>query len=59
MKINNLPANYKNYKYLVVREVMGEVWFYGAWRDNFEAALQQSDEIDGGHVVCSAAAEEA
>lgn len=59
MKINNLPANYKNYKYLVVREVMGEVWYYGAWRDNFTAALQQSDEIDGGHVVCSAVAEKA
>lgn len=58
MKINNLPTNYKDYKYLTVREVAGEVWFYGAWRDDFEKALTQADEIEG-HVVHSAVAERA
>ena len=47
MKVNNLPANYKEYKYLTVREYEGEWWFYGAWRTNFDAALRQAVEISG------------
>lgn len=58
MKIYNLPANYKKYNYLTVREFNGETWFYGAWTDDFAAAEQQAAEI-GGHVVNSAIAEEA
>lgn len=58
MKINNLPTNYKDYKYLTVREIANEVWFYGAWTEDFEAAERQADEI-GGHVVHSAIAEKA
>lgn len=58
MKINNLPINYHDYKYLTVIEYNDAVWFYGAWRDNFEAAQRQANEING-HVVHSAIAEEA
>lgn len=58
MKIYNLPANYKNYEYLTVREFEGKIWFYGAWRDSFEKAQAQADEIDG-HVVNSGIAERA
>lgn len=53
MKVNNLPANYEDYKYLTVRECDGEWWFYGAWRTDFDAALRQAIEI-GGQLMPSA-----
>lgn len=59
MKVNNLPTDYKSYNYLVVREFDEEIWYYGAWRNNFEAAQQQADEIENGHVVNSAVVERA
>ena len=47
MKVNNLPTGFENYNYLTVIEYNGEWWFYGAWRNDFEAALQQAVEIGG------------
>lgn len=48
MTINNLPAYANNYKYIVVREVDGELWFWGAWNDANkanEAALAIDGEV--------------
>lgn len=47
MIIRNLPANYKSYKYLVVRNVEGDWWYFGAWSSFSYDALQQAYEIDG------------
>lgn len=35
--INNCPDYAKHYKYIVARDVDGEIWFYGAWNDEKEA----------------------
>lgn len=37
MKINNMPATADNYKYIIVREVDGEMWYYGADNDRNRA----------------------
>ena len=37
MKINNMPATADNYKYIIVREVDGEFWYYGADNDRDRA----------------------
>ena len=47
MKINNLPSNYKDYKYITARYVDGDWWFYGAWRDRYNNAIDQAEEIEG------------
>lgn len=47
MKINNLPADYNEYKYLTLRNVNGEWWFYGAWSNSLEKARKQANEING------------
>ena len=47
--INNLPANYTAYKFLIVRSVDGEFWYYGADND-FARATAVADEV-GGIVV--------
>lgn len=44
MKINNLPANFTDYPYIVARLCEGEFWFWGAYRDHNranEAALEE------------------
>ena len=35
--INNLPTYANEYKYIVVRRVDGELWFWGAWNDRNKA----------------------
>ncbi len=58
MKINNLPDDFRSYEWLTVREYNGKVWYYGAWRTDLMAALEEADEI-GGHVVSTGVAEKA
>lgn len=48
MTINNLPAYADDYKYIVVRYVDNEYWFWGAWNDSDlanEAALAIGGEV--------------
>ncbi len=45
--INNLPANYKDYQYITARYCNGAWWFYGAWKDSYNNAVEQAEEIDG------------
>lgn len=52
MKVNNLPAYARDYKYIVVRTFDGEDWFYGAWND-FDRAEAVAFEFDNGHVINS------
>ena len=47
--IRNLPANYADYDFLIVRAVDGEFWYYGADHD-FARASKVADEV-GGLVV--------
>lgn len=51
VKINALPETATHYKWIVVRAVDGEVWFYDAWPCNCEeTAHAQALEV-GGFVV--------
>lgn len=52
MKVNNLPTNYKNHKYIVVRTVEGEDWYWGSW-DEFAQAEAVAFQFDNGHVINS------
>ena len=48
MKINNLPANFTDYPYIVARLYEGEFWFWGAYRDHNcanEAALEEDGVV--------------
>lgn len=47
--IRNLPENYTDYPFLVVRIVDGEFWYYGA-DHNFTRATEVANMI-GGIVV--------
>ena len=47
-KINNLPTYATEYKYLVAREIDGELWFYGAYNEGSRAeraAVECNGEI--------------
>lgn len=44
--INNLPEYANNYKFIVVRIVDGERWFWGAFND-YQRAINVAIEIDG------------
>ena len=46
MKVNNLPADAHDHKYLTFRYVNDEAWFYGAW-DTYDQAFKQAREIRG------------
>ena len=46
MKINNMPEYASHYEFMVVRDVNGELWFYGAYRNGFKAE-QVALEIHG------------
>ena len=46
MTINNMPEYATHYEFVVVRNVEGELWFYGAYRDGFKAE-QVAQEIHG------------
>jgi hypothetical protein len=48
--INNLPANYTKYAYLIVILVDGEFWFYGADND-FNRANEVARENNGMVVI--------
>lgn len=48
--INNLPANYADYNFLIVRIVDGELWYYGA-DHNFDRASKVADEVNGIVVI--------
>jgi len=37
IKVNNLPEYAKNYNWLVCRVVDGELWFWGAFKDEGKA----------------------
>ena len=37
MTIRNLPTTADNYKYIIVREVEGEYWYFGADNDENRA----------------------
>lgn len=54
MKVNNLAEWAKEKKYIVVRDVDGEWWFYDAWVD-FEKALKQAREVNGQIIPVSMA----
>ena len=49
MTIQNVAEYAKNYKYIVVRRVDGELYFWGAWNDR-NKANEVAIEI-GGEVV--------
>lgn len=46
MTIQNVPEYAKNYKYIVVRRVDGELYFWGAWNDR-NKAKEVAIEIGG------------
>ena len=51
MKVNNVSADYMNYKYVVVRDCAVEgLWFYGGY-NNLKTAQQVAWEIGNGLVV--------
>lgn len=37
MKINNIASYAESKKFIVAREVDGDLWFYGAWDDRDQA----------------------
>lgn len=37
VKVNNVPEYAEEYRYLVVRDVEGKLWFWGAWNDENKA----------------------
>lgn len=47
----NIPEYAKEKKYVVMREVDGEFYFWGAWDEN-ERANQVASEING-VVICN------
>ena len=47
--INNLPTNYTDYPFIIVRIVDGEMWYFGA-DHNFNKATEVADRV-GGIVV--------
>lgn len=49
--IKNVPAYALGYPYFVAREVNGELWFWGAYRNQWNAA-DAAEEIGG--RVCKA-----
>lgn len=46
MKVKNVAKYANEKKYMVVRHVCGEYWFYDAW-DDFGKATAQANEVDG------------
>ena len=37
IKINNLPANFKKYPYMVARRVDGVLWYWDSFKSRFDA----------------------
>ena len=49
-KINNLPKYAEDKKYIVAREIEGELWFWGAY-DDLDKAVNAATEIRGQLLV--------
>lgn len=49
MKVNNVAPWAREKKYMTIRVVDGEAWFYDAWSDEAKA-IMQAVEV-GGHVI--------
>ena len=47
--VKNLPEYANKYKYIVVSQINGDLWFCGAW-NNMKKAIKAAEEI-GGKVV--------
>ena len=47
--VKNLPEYANEYKYIVARQIDGDLWFWGAW-NNMKKAINAAEEI-GGKVV--------
>lgn len=47
MKVNNLPSNYNEFEWITVRKFDDEFWYYGAWKNDYDGAISQANEIDG------------
>ena len=45
-EIHNAPRYAEEYKYIVAREVNGDLWFWGAYSNVFKAD-QAAEEING------------
>lgn len=48
--INNFPEYAKEYKYIVVQRIDGELWFWGAWDDR-NKANEAALELGNGVVI--------
>lgn len=46
MNLMNMPEYADHYEFVVVREIDGDYWFWGAYRDGFKAE-QVAMEIGG------------
>lgn len=46
MEIQNVPEYAKNHKYIIVRQLDNDYWFYGAY-DEVEQAQKIAQEING------------
>lgn len=44
--VNNKPEYTDKYRYIVARDVDGQLWFWGAYNDPFKA-LKAAEEING------------
>lgn len=51
VKVNNLPENFKNYRWVVVREC-GGYWFWGAYND-IDEMRKHKFEIGGESFLTS------
>lgn len=51
VKVNNVAKYAESKRYIVARSLDGELWFWGAWDDETEAA-RAALEV-GGIVVCN------
>lgn len=49
MKVNNVASWAREKKFMTIRMVDGEAWFYDAWSDEAKA-IAQAVEV-GGHVI--------
>lgn len=49
--VNNVPQYALTMRYWVVRAVEGEMWFWGAWNDEYTACMAAAELFNGGVVV--------
>ena len=51
VKVNNLPESAANKKWIVVRVVDDQAWYFSAWRYDQEAEAREQARQFGGLVV--------